>query len=155
MHDLTQGLQDASTGGVFQLGADVRAVERAAKDAGLAWFRIDIHAAHDKGDLLAALAKGLAFPDWFGGNWDALADCLTDLEWHDAKGYVVVLDKAKHFVAGHARDWKAALEVLRHASDYWREEAVPFWVFVAGPEGWKSGLPEWPGSGRADTNAES
>lgn len=144
MHDLTQGLQDASTGGVFQLGADVRAVERAAKDAGLAWFRIDIHAAHDKGDLLAALAKGLDFPDWFGGNWDALADCLTDLSWKRASGYVLVLDKAKHFTAAHAEDYAAALEVMHHAADYWRSAGTPFWVFVAGPEGWTSGLLEWP-----------
>lgn len=155
MKDLAKALEDASAGGVFQLAADVRAVQRAAKDAGLACFRIDIHAAHDKADLLAAVAKGLAFPDWFGGNWDALADCLTDLEWHDADGYVVVLDKAKHFVGGHKGDWAAALEVLRHASDYWRDEEVPFWVFVAGPEGWKSGLPAWPGSAPADAAARS
>jgi RNAse (barnase) inhibitor barstar len=155
MTDLANALEDASAGGVFQLAADVRAVVRAAKDADLACFRIDVHAAHDKADLLAALAKGLSFPEWFGGNWDALADCLTDLEWHDVEGYVIVLDKAKHFVAGHEAAWAAALEVFRHAADYWRDEAVPFWVFVAGPEGWKSGLPLWPGDAFAKASARS
>jgi RNAse (barnase) inhibitor barstar len=144
MQDLANALKDAGAGGVFQLACEVRAVESAAEAASLACFRIDIRAVHDKADLLAALAKGLDFPDWFGGNWDALADCLTDLSWKRASGYVLVLDKAKHFTAAHAEDYAAALEVMHHAADYWRSAGTPFWVFVAGPEGWTSGLLEWP-----------
>lgn len=30
--------------------------------------------------LHEALAKALGFPDWYGGNLDALYDCLTDLD---------------------------------------------------------------------------
>ena len=30
-------------------------------------------------DIHAALAQQLAFPEWYGGNLDALHDCLTDL----------------------------------------------------------------------------
>ena len=31
-------------------------------------------------DLYRKLAEGLDFPEWYGGNLDALYDCLTDLE---------------------------------------------------------------------------
>ncbi len=31
-------------------------------------------------DLHRKLAEGLGFPEWYGGNLDALYDCLTDLE---------------------------------------------------------------------------
>lgn len=34
-----------------------------------------------KEQLLKALAIGLAFPDYFGENWDALIDCLGNLSW--------------------------------------------------------------------------
>ena len=34
-----------------------------------------------KAALLAALQAGLRFPDYFGHNWDALWDCITDLSW--------------------------------------------------------------------------
>ncbi|MEO8319141.1 MAG: barstar family protein [Bradyrhizobium sp.] len=35
----------------------------------------------NKQDLLAELQKQLRFPDYFGGNWDALEECLQDLSW--------------------------------------------------------------------------
>ena len=37
----------------------------------------------DKDALLAALSERVGFPGWFGGNWDALSDCLRDLSWHE------------------------------------------------------------------------
>lgn len=41
---------------------------------------LDCRGIADKDQLHAALAQALAFPDWYGGNLDALYDCLTDLE---------------------------------------------------------------------------
>lgn len=35
----------------------------------------------EKPDLLNALARVLKFPDYFGHNWDALAECLRDFQW--------------------------------------------------------------------------
>ena len=43
-------------------------------------FVLDGSAVSSRGDLHEALARGLALPDWYGGNLDALFDCLTDLE---------------------------------------------------------------------------
>lgn len=31
--------------------------------------------------LLEALFVALRFPDYFGGNWDALEECIRDLSW--------------------------------------------------------------------------
>lgn len=144
MNDLAKQLVSPNAGGVYQLQREPHEIERAAKAAGLAVFRVDIHHVHGKADFLALLAKTMKFPEWFGGNWDALADVLTDLSWHDAPGYVLVLEKAKHFGAGHRQDFATAIDVMGFASGEWRQEGKPFWVFVSGAQGWDSGLPKWP-----------
>ena len=40
---------------------------------------LDISVCETAEDLHRALAEGLHFPAWYGGNLDALHDCLTDL----------------------------------------------------------------------------
>lgn len=40
--------------------------------------------------LLDEMAAALQFPATFGGNWDALADCLADLQWLGGPGLVVL-----------------------------------------------------------------
>ena len=42
-------------------------------------FVLDVSACETAEDLHRALAEGLHFPAWYGGNLDALHDCLTDL----------------------------------------------------------------------------
>lgn len=45
-----------------------------------------------KQELLATIASALRFPSYFGHNWDALDECLTDLSWLPA-GDVLVIHK--------------------------------------------------------------
>ena len=136
--------KDSAKAGVFHLTADVRGIAEAAEAAGLAVIRIDIGHAHDKKDFLNDVSKAMKFPDWFGGNWDALADCLKDLSWLQAKGWVVILEKSKHFCAGHRHEFEEAMDVMAEAAANWRGRGKPFWTLIGGPDGWKSGWPELP-----------
>ena len=43
-------------------------------------FILDGAAVMGREDLHEKLARGLGLPEWYGGNLDALYDCLTDLE---------------------------------------------------------------------------
>ena len=43
--------------------------------------RLDGESVATRERLLAALARTLSFPSYFGGNWDALEECLRDLSW--------------------------------------------------------------------------
>src|SRR3954465_14539189 len=47
-------------------------------------------------NLFAEFAQVLEFPDYFGHNWDALEECLADLEWLPAKGYILIITEAYH-----------------------------------------------------------
>ncbi len=144
MESMSKVLSEAKQAGVFHLDTEPYEAEREAKAAGLAVFRMDIGHAHDKMEFLAHISKGLKFPAHFGGNWDALNDCLTDLNWIDSKGFVLIFEKSKHFGAGHKHDFDEAVEVLRAAADYWRAQGKPFWAFIHGAQGWDSGLPKFP-----------
>lgn len=51
---------------------------------------VDGRSVLDKDSLLIAVAQGAAFPDWFGHNLDALADCLGDLSWRPGNKHALV-----------------------------------------------------------------
>src|SRR5579862_4463551 len=130
MEPLAKRLADPRQSGIHRATPRSEELEQASKQAGLAMFRIDISQARDRKDFLNVIAKVLQFPDWFGYNWDALNDCLTDLEWLSTKtGYVLLFENADRFAAGHKHDFRQAMDVFRAASEYWKAEGRPFWVF--------------------------
>jgi RNAse (barnase) inhibitor barstar len=44
-------------------------------------------------------ATTMAFPDYFGHNWPGLEDCLVDLAWLPASGYLVAVEDAEEVLA--------------------------------------------------------
>jgi hypothetical protein len=46
------------------------------------------------GDLLAALGRALAFPSYYGRNWDAAEECLRDLAERYPRGVVLFIEGA-------------------------------------------------------------
>lgn len=61
----------------------------------------------DREALFDALAEALSFPEYFGRNWDAVADCLSD-----AEPTVLRVD---------ASLWDDAPELARELVDLWSE----------------------------------
>lgn len=129
MSKLLQRLNDPSKSGLYRV-AGVDAVDEAVRGSALRLWRIDLKGARDKGQLLDRLAEALQFPAWFGANWDALEDCLTDLSWSKAAGHVLLLEGAGALPA----DERGILrDVLQSAAAYWAEQGRPFFaVFVGG-----------------------
>jgi RNAse (barnase) inhibitor barstar len=124
-------LRDPARSGVYRLPETAAwASQAAATD--FAFWRVDLAKVRSKPSLLAALAKALDLPDWFGHNWDALQDCLMDLSWRPAPGYVVVVENCAGVAASEPEAFATTLEVFRHAARWWAGEQVPFWVFVGG-----------------------
>jgi len=69
--------------------------------------------------LFREFARALKFPDYFGHNWDALEECLADLEWLPAKGYVLAVTEAEQVLIKAEDDYSTFLEVLRDAGEAW------------------------------------
>lgn len=69
--------------------------------------------------LFTEFARALGFPDYFGHNWDAMEECLADLEWLPAKGYVLLLSDAQAVLADDEDEYETLLEILSDAGEAW------------------------------------
>ncbi|MBN1152533.1 MAG: barstar family protein [Dehalococcoidia bacterium] len=120
--------------GVLRVGGDVDEgqIQIAATAAGLGFARIDLREAGDKPGILHAFAGALEFPDYFGMNWDALYDCLTDMSWSPAVGYVMLLTGFQRAADSAPEDLELLTRVLQSAADYWREREIRFYAVLAG-----------------------
>jgi Barstar (barnase inhibitor) len=106
--------------GVFLIPRALPTVRKVAQRMQCAWLEVNLHLVRDKAGFLAACARDLRFPSHFGATWDAFSDCINDLAWEPAAGYVIVFENVAR-LAQHAPDETAtALEILRAAADAWR-----------------------------------
>jgi Barstar (barnase inhibitor) len=65
-------------------------------------------------------AAAWQFPCYFGENWDALEECLTDLEWLPADAYVLCVTRAVHLLEKEPRDQQhRSLLVLYRIAKEW------------------------------------
>lgn len=123
MGKLRQRLNDASRSGVYRVRG-TEAVLEATRGGGLDVARIDAAK-----DVLRSIARDLGFPAWFGGNWDALEDCLGDLSWRPAHGHVLLFES---FPRGD--ELGVLIDVLRSSAQFWAERGRPFFALLVDPK---------------------
>jgi RNAse (barnase) inhibitor barstar len=86
----------------------------------------------DKTSLLEEAAAALELPPWFGRNWDALADVLTDASMRPPMPTVIVHSDAHRLANGQPEDWEMWLDICDEAVDRWKDDPHPMWLVVAG-----------------------
>lgn len=133
MSDLCERLQDVGEAGVYRLGCPVEVLRGNVMLSESLLLEVDLAGMHGKGELLAALAKAIRAPDWFGHNFDALADALGDLSWLDGreKGYVLLLLNGGDTLGLNAAEHEALMEIFNDTVNYWKSQGKPFWIFFA------------------------
>lgn len=120
----------AQTGAYYVDARDREALVEAGRLLRYTVAPIDLRACADLSAVLREIADVLSFPDWFGGNLDALSDCLNDLSWLPSGGYVLLLE--------HIGDWRErapdevddVIDILNDAAARWADDQVPFWGFL-------------------------
>ena len=114
---LAQILADPARNGVYRL-ASTAAVGLPALDGGVL---------ADKTALLAALGWALEFPDYYGANWDALEECLTDMSWRPG-GIALHIAHAGEL---DAEPLAMLIAVFSDAAAFWREQGRPCSLFLS------------------------
>jgi hypothetical protein len=135
MSNWEQLFAKAKNSGVYSIEKDVFPdISRAAAQAGLAVFCLDLAGINGKTGFLDAAAKALEFPRHFGSNWDAFEDCLTDLSWLEAGGYVLLIQNLEDFSHNAPSEMAMAHTIFQDAAAYWKQHGVRFFVGLAGKD---------------------
>jgi hypothetical protein len=80
-------------------------------------------------DLFDELSAALQFPSYFGDNWDAVDECLTDLEWLPGEAYVIVIVDSIHLLEGAPPDQvRQFCSVLARAAKEWGQPVEGAWA---------------------------
>lgn len=129
MDNLALRLKNIKEAGVYIINCELSDVHAAASEVGFTVFDVDLAAVQSKSEFLAAIAQAIAAPEWFGKNWDALADALSDLSWKPSQGYALVLHNGLNTFNLLEHDHEIAKEILENTVKYWKTQNKPFWVF--------------------------
>src|SRR5262245_23923089 len=123
-------LKDATRSGAYRTSR-VDVIEDALRGSSLSLARIALQDVTGKSALLRRIAARLGFPAWFGENWDALEDCLTDLSWLEGEGCVVVFEGFQFLPAD---ELGVLIAVAISAAECWTERGKPFFAVFIDPE---------------------
>jgi len=124
MSKLLQRLSDASRSGVYRAPRAEEILD-ATRGGTLQVSRINLAGAAGKEALMERVGRALEFPRWFGGNWDALEDCLSDLSWSSAGGHVLLIEGGMDLPA----DERGILvDILASVAVSWAERGHPFFA---------------------------
>ena len=132
MGKLLERLQDAARSGVYRAGSDAAILE-ATQGSPLDVVPIEL-----SNEVFGVLAKSLDFPEWFGRNWDALEDCLSDLSWRRAGGTVLILRNCETIDQDQLG---ILIDVLASSAEFRAGRGKPFFAVFIDPAR-KLSLPE-------------
>jgi RNAse (barnase) inhibitor barstar len=136
-------IRKAGQGGVYYLPATRRdALEAAAIKAHLHPAPVKIPRGTHSGELLKQLGDALDFPDWYGANFDALHDCLTDPDFVPGKGLVLFLTGTASLHKGDPDGFATLIEVFQAVAGELGQRGVPFWVLLDSPATGIATIPE-------------
>jgi RNAse (barnase) inhibitor barstar len=118
--------------GVRRTDVAVDDLEAAAEELDWRCVVLDGSEVEDRAAFLESCDEAFALPEWFGMNWDALEECLADLELEGAEGVVVVWASWGTFAEAAPTDFATALDVLRSAVRSWTVDGMRGGVLLVG-----------------------
>jgi RNAse (barnase) inhibitor barstar len=86
-----------------------------------------------KEDLFTHFGSTLKFPNYFGKNWNAFEECIRDLEWLPAGGYVIVIDRAERLLIVNESDYRLFVDIMQKAGREWGKPQLGEWPRAAIP----------------------
>lgn len=105
-------------------------VQHTVEHAGWRFVYLDGVAVESKPEFLERIGTAFGFPDHYGQNFDAVADCLHDVVAGDSAGTVLLYDGWGPFARADERAFSVALSVLGARVN--EDRGGPFAVLLRG-----------------------
>lgn len=85
-------------------------------------------------EFFVEFSRVLEFPSYFGRNWDALDECITDLEWMPGCGYILLVQNADQLLSEEAKkQYDIFLAIMKKAGEEWSIPQTGEWARPAIP----------------------
>jgi RNAse (barnase) inhibitor barstar len=107
-------------------------LEKLDRVEGTKLFAIDGSQINDCQSLFQQFATVMQFPAYFGHNWDALKDCLTELDGYEVDRYIITIDRLEKFINNDPSQWKTLLDVCKSVVEYWQDTDTPMSILLSG-----------------------
>lgn len=80
--------------------------------------------------LLDEISASLQFPDYFGENWDALEECMSDLDWLDeTDGYILIFTNSDKILQDERLSvFGTFIDILDKTAKYWQGQGKDFYA---------------------------
>ena len=140
-----------STASVAVVSEEVERLLRTVE--GVKMLTLDGASMETIGGFYDEMVRGLQLPAYFGRNLNALDECLCDLDWLSATGYVLLVCKAEKVLRTEpAETFDGFLSVLNSAGREWAQPVQdgevwdrpprPFhMIFLCGSPAWRKDIP--------------
>lgn len=93
-------------------------------------YYIDGDRISDRMSLFQQFATVMGFSEYFGHNWDALWDSLTDFDADVAERQVIMLDRLDNFEHDNPQQWSILLELCHQIVGYYHDTATPMYIAI-------------------------
>jgi len=124
-------LENVDKSGVFHLPDEHRpAIEGTTARLDYHLLRVDLGQCRTGNAVLRKLGHALHFPAWYGANFDALFDCLSDPGWQPAKGHVLMITGIESLHLADPAACSTLIEVLAAAADARHATGKPCWILL-------------------------
>ncbi|UBF24964.1 barstar family protein [Kovacikia minuta CCNUW1] len=116
--------------GIYRLTTEINldAYFSQLREQGWKLFSLEGERIANKSDFLQACAQVMHFPPYFGNNWDAFEECMTDPGIISINQLILLYNHPENFAQNEPNQWKTAVYILRTAIEYWSEKNVLMYV---------------------------
>ena len=86
-----------------------------------------------RSEFFREFSAALQFPDYFGENWDAVDECLCDMEWLSFRSLTIVIDGYEKLFGKRksaVKNKEILCRTLESAGAFWAKLGIPFCVIA-------------------------